>query len=156
MHAVQFQKNHFISQSLPTNAKALIVIDDSVSLPQSMFDEISRRSIVRSVNWRQDVFQLISSTLQDSPSIKNVHLFTHCHDGNIRIGRHLLDSKTVERYSWDLHEWFSIAQAYRSPKRPKIHIHLDSSEAMQPEPSVIDLLTKLTGAEVIVLFANIA
>ncbi|MEB3210844.1 MAG: DUF4347 domain-containing protein [Leptolyngbyaceae bacterium] len=164
MQAVQPQPVQPLANLLSIKAKTFLVIDASVSIPQPMFEALSRRAIALTVNGQHNAFQLVSSTLQQHPTINSLHLFTRSHDGEIRLGKHVLDARTTEQHSWDLQEWFSFANHHLSFKRPKIHIHMNSpvnspvslteTADLAPSminPAVIDMLSQLTGAEVIVL-----
>ncbi|MEM9449346.1 MAG: DUF4347 domain-containing protein [Cyanobacteria bacterium P01_E01_bin.6] len=150
MQAVQPQLFQPSAHLSPIRAKKLIVMDESVSVPQSTIESLSKRAIALSITSHQDVFQVISSTLRCQRTITCLHLFAQSQNGLIQCGHSVIDCNSIEQYSWDLHDWFVSVSNHVLMKRPQIHVHLRSSGLVQIEPNILSALTQLTGAEVIV------
>lgn len=146
MQAVQ-PTSQPISHVANVRAKRLVVVDDRVTVSPSTINTF-KRAIALSIAPQDNPFQMIALTLRKYVAIDCVHVFARCQDGVVQLGNVTLDAKTVERYSWDLQDWFSHIYSQVVVRRPQIHIHCESLGDVNLEPSVLNALSQLTGADV--------
>ena len=149
MQAVQPHTSQPLSHFAKVRAKRLVVIDDRVTVSPSTLNALDKRAIALSIAPQDNSFQMIALTLRKYAAVDCVHVFAKCQDGMVQLGNVTLDATTIEQYSWDLQDWFSHIYSQVVVKRPQILIHYEPLCNASVEPPVLNALSQLTGAEVI-------
>lgn len=152
MHAVQIPVgSNFLSESLP-GVRALIVRDADLDAPpidlESSSPATHHTAITLIIHENQNGIEQITELMRQHPAIAHLNLVVAVGKNGLLLGRMCLNSETLERYAWDLQEWFAGLASSAHSDRPRIYIYVAGVRDIKQLNSITRTLEQLTGADV--------
>lgn len=153
MQAVQvpFQSNIYLQAV--SDIRALTVRDSSACPLSPELDHLTSASehaaaLVLSVDENENSIQRVTDLMRQHVGIAHLDLVVQAQSDGFYLGKICLNSENLERYAWDLQEWFSGIHSSAESDRPQLYIHVTGVRDIKQLNSVTRTLAQLTGAEV--------
>lgn len=122
------------------------VCPSAQELGQSTVEQTALLAI--SVDENEDSIQCITELMRQHLDIVHLDLMVHAQSEGLYLGKNCLNADTLERYAWDLQEWFSGVHSLAMGDRPCIHIHVLGVRDIKQLNCITSTLVHLTGADV--------
>ncbi len=150
MQAVQVSSRSTFYLQPVSDIQVLTVRDIQVLSSQELSPPTTEHasSIAFSVDEHEDSLQCVTELMRQHPKIARVNLMIHARSEGLYLGKTCLNAETLERYAWDLQEWFAGTHHSTMGDRPRIHIHVLGVRDIKQLNSITNTLVHLTGAEV--------
>ncbi|MGB3494809.1 MAG: DUF4347 domain-containing protein [Elainellaceae cyanobacterium] len=153
MQAVQvpFQSNIYLQAV--SDIRALTVRDSSVCPLSPELEHLTSESehtaaLVLSVDDNENSIQRVTDLMRQHIGIAHLDVVVQAQPDGLYLGKTCLNTESLERYAWDLQEWFSGIHRSVESDRPQLYIHVMGVRDIKQLNSVTRTLAQHTGAEV--------
>jgi large repetitive protein len=125
---------------------SILFIDATVKNYQSLLVGIESSTQVFVLNSEEDGVRQITDLLAKNPGYSNIHIVSHGSPGCLYLGQTQFSLDTLDRYAWDLKDWFISLPLL--PSSPSLFLYGCNVAAGDAGVEFLEKLHQFTGAQI--------